>query len=398
MDKTAPATNGLPASGDTYFAPAERAERRGLLQNIDFVSRNPLIDTLLSSAGGLLAVLNQQRQIVALNDTLLESLGVKDAADLFGLRLGEAIHCIHAHEMPGGCGTSKFCSTCGAAVAIVTSLSDNGPVERDCALTVEKKGRREDLFFRVRAHSVIIDGQRLLLLFLQDMTEHHRRAMLERVFLHDISNLVSGLVGNAELLNSTDEGNQSEEATELLQLSLRLAKEIQVQRAILATDPSAITLDPEKISAVDVGHELKQIFANHPAARGKQFCISPSRADRRFRTDPSLLIRVLANAVTNAFEATVEGDTVRLWHEDMDGGVTFCVWNREVIPEAVALRVFQRCFTTKQGAGRGIGTYVMRLLAEHYLRGKVDFTTSARDGTLFRVYVPDLSAKDDART
>jgi len=376
----------------TYFAPAERTPPPELASSIELISKNPLIDTLLTSVGGLLAILNEQRQIVAVNDALLKSMGVANADELFGLRPGEAIGCVHARDMPDGCGTSKFCSTCGAAVAIVSSLCTDQPVEQDCAATVERKGKPEDLYFRVRAHAVTIEGCRFILLFLQDLTDHQRRTTLERVFLHDISNLVGGLVGSAELLNSSGKQDCAAKAEQMLQLSLRLAKELEIHRAILGSVPAEIRLMPEDVWAADVGEEIKQVFLNHPVAKAKHFELSHLSPDRRIETDRSLLIRVLANAVTNAFEATAEAATVRLWHETTETGVMFCVWNREAIPEPVALRMFQRSFTTRKAPGRGIGTYVMKLLAERYLGGEVDFSTSEQDGTVFRVSLPDRLA------
>jgi sensor histidine kinase regulating citrate/malate metabolism len=64
--------------------------------------------------------------------------------------------------------------------------------------------------------------------------------------------------------------------------------------------------------------------------------------------------------------------------------VELWVNNPTFMPRDVQLQVFKRSFSTK-GAGRGIGTYSMRLLASRYLGGTVDFTTSEADGTTFRV-------------
>ncbi len=74
---------------DTYFAPAERADEHALLQEIQFASNNPVIDGLMDAVGGLVAILNEHRQIVALNETLLKMLGIDEAGDVLGLRLGE---------------------------------------------------------------------------------------------------------------------------------------------------------------------------------------------------------------------------------------------------------------------------------------------------------------------
>ena len=64
---------------------------------------------------------------------------------------------------------------------------------------------------------------------------------------------------------------------------------------------------------------------------------------------------------------------------------TFTVHNPEVMPKEVQLQVFQRSFSTKGEAGRGIGTYSMKLFGERYLGGKVAFVSSSSEGTTFRL-------------
>ncbi|RJR33419.1 MAG: ATP-binding protein [Desulfobacteraceae bacterium] len=66
----------------------------------------------------------------------------------------------------------------------------------------------------------------------------------------------------------------------------------------------------------------------------------------------------------------------------------FNVWNRQAIPPRVALRIFQRNFTTKEEAGRGLGTYSMKFFGEKILGGQVSFTTSAESGTVFKFSLP----------
>ena len=117
-------------SAETYFAPAARAQAPELHKDIDFAAHNPVIDGLLKTTSGMLAVLNEHRQILAANEALLKTLGIENASDVLGLRPGEAVSCVYADRHPGGCGTSEYCQTCGAAIAIVTSLAEDEPVER----------------------------------------------------------------------------------------------------------------------------------------------------------------------------------------------------------------------------------------------------------------------------
>jgi len=184
---------------ETWFASPERDSNDVLNIEIENTANNPLVDGVLHAVSGLVAVLNEHRQIVALNHSFLDMLGIKDPHKVLGLRPGEAIGCIHAHEMEGGCGTSQYCSTCGAAIAIVTSLRDNIPQERICAATVEHDGEQKDICLRVRAFPILIDGRKFLLLFIQDVTQQQQWMAMERVFFHDITNLLTGLIGASEL-------------------------------------------------------------------------------------------------------------------------------------------------------------------------------------------------------
>ncbi|WP_419662209.1 PAS domain-containing protein [Desulfosarcina variabilis] len=102
------------------------------------MSKNPVMSGLLHSISGLLAILDENRQIVAVNDSFLKMLGIDDPAQTLGLRPGEALNCVHAHRPPAGCGTTRACSTCGAAIAIVSSLEQNQPTEKMCALAATR--------------------------------------------------------------------------------------------------------------------------------------------------------------------------------------------------------------------------------------------------------------------
>jgi sensor histidine kinase regulating citrate/malate metabolism len=64
------------------------------------------------------------------------------------------------------------------------------------------------------------------------------------------------------------------------------------------------------------------------------------------------------------------------------------VRNTGTIPADVARRIFQRHFSTKDGQGRGLGTYAMKLFGEEFLDGSVDFSSTAEDGTVFTLTLP----------
>jgi signal transduction histidine kinase len=64
------------------------------------------------------------------------------------------------------------------------------------------------------------------------------------------------------------------------------------------------------------------------------------------------------------------------------------VHNPAYIPRNVQIQLFLRSFSTK-GAGRGLGTYSLKLLGERYLGGHVSFVSDEQEGTVFTLTVPD---------
>jgi sensor histidine kinase regulating citrate/malate metabolism len=129
---------------------------------------------------------------------------------------------------------------------------------------------------------------------------------------------------------------------------------------------------------------LRTFFANHPAAIDKTIDHQFPDPGISIATDISALSGVLCNVIINALEATQKGGVVHLWLENESDSISFCVHNEQVIPEDIAIRIFQRNFSTKDGDGRGIGTYSMKLFGAKVLGGPVSFTRSAETGTVFR--------------
>lgn len=370
---------------ETYYASPMRISGDELEEQIRIVSRNPVVSGLMHSVGGLLAILNEHRQIIAINDAFLRTLGIDSSDEAFGLRPGEAIHCIHANDEPAGCGTTQYCSTCGAAIAIVTSLAEKIDVERLCAVTAERNGQTVDIALLVKAQPIVVEDRQLLLLLVHDVTIEQRRAAIERTFFHDVNNLLSGLLQASELMVE----QSSERLPELiLDTVKRMHGEVAIQRYLSSVDQGRYHPSWRSCSSNKIMEDINIFLNQHPASRNKHIESTQLVDDINITTDAAAIFRVLCNMVINGLEATDEGGTVKFWIESGDSEVTFCVWNRKEIPEDIARRLFQRNFSTKDEPGRGIGTFSMKLLGEDILTGKIDFSSNQGDGTTFRFTHP----------
>lgn len=379
----------VPSAPTTYFAPAERAAPEAVQAAVDLVSASPVMAGLLRTLAGILMVLNEQRQIVAVNDELLRFLGCDDPQGTLGLRPGEALRCIHADDNPqGGCGTSRFCSTCGAAIAIVSSQESRQPAEAECLLTAEVNGHQEAFEFRVRAAPIEVGGQRLTVISLQDIRDEKRREALESIFFHDVMNTATALQSATRGLATCDGAEREEALQAAADLCQRLIVEIAEQRELIDLESGRYETRTRYVACSEIRQLARHFFAGQPVAAGRTLTLCDGCDDAMLVTDPTLLGRVLANMITNALEATPEGGEVRVWWDAEVERVTLHVWNAGAMAPEVALRVFQRYFTTKSQRGRGLGTYGMKLIGERYLGGRVSFTTSEAEGTTFHIELP----------
>lgn len=371
---------------DTYFAPAPRTERRQLRNQIEAISRSPVMNTLLNAASGLLVVLNEERQIVALNHSFLDKLGIQDPETALGLRLGETLSCVHAAEPPNGCGTTPFCKTCGAAIAMMTTINDDQAATEVCALTAEIDGTRQDLCLVVQTESLLVDGNRWILVYVQDVTREHFLANLERVFFHDLNNVLTSLLGNCELLAL--ELPNHELLHRIKNAAVRMGSEISLQRCLSHHKDAKYLLQQHTTALSEIRREVTLLVAGNAAAKNKELHEEWPAAEIEIQTDPLLLSRVLGNMLLNALEATPEGGLVRLTTRLEPTMVVWEVWNGGHIPNANQGRIFQRHFSTKSQLGHGLGTYAMKLFGERYLGGSIFFHSTPAAGTLFTFRLP----------
>ena len=198
--------------------------------------------------------------------------------------------------------------------------------------------------------------------------------------------MLTKLVMASQLLMQENPSSNLAETT--YQVSQRLSKEVDIQQYLLRSENFDFKPVFFEVTIEKILNELQSFFDNHPVAHEKNIAISETYPAVSIKTDISLLLRVLYNMVTNAFEATPENGMVKVWIEHENNYFSFCVWNEQEIPQEITKRIFQRNFSTKEEAGRGIGTFSMKLLGEKVLGGKVSFSTSKSKGTIFKFSIP----------
>jgi signal transduction histidine kinase len=264
---------------------------------------------------------------------------------------------------------------------------DHPHAEGECRRALCRAGRWEARDFKVRTTFLPVGTHKFKAVVFQDISAEKRRETLERLFFHDIANILQGLHGWSESLS---EGTVRAEdaARRILGISERLAQEVHSHRRLLQAERGALAVEATLLQANLVLQEVLALLDRHPVAGGRQIECLPTPDTASFVSDPDLLIRVIYNMVLNALEATDRHQVVRLsfgWRGDRP---RFAVHNPGAIPEAVRHQIFHRSFSTKANRGRGLGTYAMKLFGENFLRGQVGFESAPEAGTTFWITLP----------
>lgn len=372
-------------SNPTEFAPAERALPADVRRQSRLLADQDLLALLPAAVPCALVVLNAQRQIVFANDqflTLVHKNG--HPVEVEGRRPGEVLGCVRAEAGPGGCGTSEFCSTCGAVAAVLASQEGHANVQ-ECRIA--RDGEKDPLDLRVWATPVEIEGEGFTIFAALDISDEKRRQALERIFLHDIHNVATGIKWCIEFLQKAKPEKLDSHFDDIHRLCRELNDEIEAQRLLLRAESGELVPAVGQLGTRALLQEAVDLYSRHPVSQQRHLHLDAQAQDVVMVSDRVLLLRVLCNLVKNALEASAAGQTVTVGCAQEDGAIEFWVHNAGAMPREVQLQVFQRSFSTK-GQGRGLGTYSIKLLTERYLHGQVAFSSSNEAGTTFRVRYP----------
>ena len=365
----------------TEFASADRAMSGDVQRQVELWAQREVLSALPAAVPCALVVLNAQRQIVYANGRFRDLVHTNgDPIEIEGQRPGEALNCVRADNDSGGCGTTEFCSTCGAVAAILTTQSGQADMQ-ECRITRRDTGTSLDL--RVWATPAEIRGEAFTIFAALDISDEKRRLALERIFLHDIHNVACGLKWCLEYLEKAGPDSYEKALDDISRLSRQLNDEIGAQRLLLTAESGELRLTPGQVDARTLLQDAIDLYTRHPTS----LHLDPRAEEVSLLSDRVLLLRVLCNLTKNALEASPPGEIVTLSCARRRDWVEFQVHNAGFMPREVQLQIFQRSFSTK-GIGRGLGTYSIKLLSEHYLQGRVSFTTSHTEGTTFRVAYP----------
>lgn len=363
----------------TLFAPAERATPEQVGRDALILTEAGLVDHITYAIPSILMVLNKERQLVYTNRRLLELLDISSTRDVLGLRPGEILDCIHAHNSDNGCGTTEFCRECGAVNAILDSQEKQIGIENECRITTAS-GKSLDL--RVWASPCNHENTGFTIFSVIDIHHEKRRQVLEGFFFHDAIELASIINRHSIQLEKPKTQWETTRSIEAIRMAAEeLSTKLWSYRKLAQAEGGELKPEPVSINSFNLLNELTKLGSE------RSVVLQYDSDDFNLATDRTLLSWILLNMLKNAIEATAEGEIITIACKLEKKTGIFSIHNPNFMPRPVQLQIFQRSFSTK-GKGHGIGTYSMRLLGEKFLKGKVGFHTSKEKGTTFHIALP----------
>ncbi|MEY4489568.1 MAG: hypothetical protein RIQ79_2076 [Verrucomicrobiota bacterium] len=335
----------------------------------------------------MVLLLDESRRIVFRNQAFVAYARQHDLPFTDAGFFTEGLHCPYGIKSSARCAFSPDCNLCSLH-KITDAAYQGSPLEQDCRFI---SADRETIELRFHATPASFDGVRgHVLVSAQDITLESRHRLLERLFFHDLLNTAGGLHGMAQLIYSDPEC-VGEFKGDLRSMTESLVNELRQHRLLLAADTEELDVLLQLVSSTALLHDVTQTYLHHPVCLDRHIIIAPSSINFNFETDLTLMHRILGNLVKNALEASVPGDTIELGAMHEPGLNLFWCHNPQFIPPAQQRHLFMRSFSTK-GAGRGLGTYSVKLLTERYLGGHVTLHSTPGTGTRFELAFPGPGA------
>jgi hypothetical protein len=138
------------------------------------------MEPLLPEGSSLLAMLDAFPSLAFIADADATVLEANRAARQWlggdaGMRLhlppGDVLQCVFPHDSRGNCGTTDFCPSCVLRRSIEAVLSARPAPRRLAHMIVKTAGQPEDRWFQVNASPFALEGRKLVLVVLEDVTQ-----------------------------------------------------------------------------------------------------------------------------------------------------------------------------------------------------------------------------------
>jgi signal transduction histidine kinase/DNA-binding response OmpR family regulator len=230
---------------------------------------------------------------------------------------------------------------------------------------------------------------------------------------HEIRSPMSGVLGMAELLMSTNlSGEQKGYTRTILSSGETLMNIIEDILDFSKIEANRLSLDPVPVNMMDIVDNVCALYSPKAREKAIELAVRYVPGTEQFvHADPVRVQQMLGNLVNNAIKFTEKGYVLVTVAEDdaykMDDATVrlkFMVQDTGIgISEEAQTRIFDKFMqaetsTTRDYGGTGLGLSICRRLAE-MMDGTIDVTSRPRHGSAFVLSIPfrrNLNERQDS--
>ena len=138
--------------------------------NKEYVKEKKYIQAVIEIIPSALFVVDPNFNIIDLNPSATTLFKLKSEVVLHRL-CGEVMNCKNAFESEGGCGTSELCPECVLRNSVKSACEGRKIHKKKYKLEILKDGNTSEMHFLVSATPFSYDGDKFVLLAIEDVTE-----------------------------------------------------------------------------------------------------------------------------------------------------------------------------------------------------------------------------------
>ncbi len=378
------------------------------------------LTAIFENAPFMMMVLDGKRRIRRMNSLACSFTGLS-TTDTGGIRVGEALHCLHCLDTHRDCDFGQYSQQCSLHQTVIdTYETGRNHLQVEASLSVCIDGKEQEKIFLISTTKIIVDNSPLVLLSLQDITEHR---MLEEQFrqaqkmeavgtlaggvAHDFNNMLGIIQGHAEL--AIEQLDPAQPIFASLQAILDAAvRSTNLTRQLLAFARRQ-TIAPK---VLDLNETVEGMIKMLRRLIGEDIELAwlPEAGICPVKMDPSQIDQILANLCVNARDAIGGVGKVIIETHSVICDTAFCVKHPGFVPGEYALlsvcdngcgmdqeiltKLFEPFFTTKEiGKGTGLGLATVYGIVKQN-NAFIDVLSKPGQGAAFRIYLPKYIAKD----
>jgi hypothetical protein len=137
---------------------------------MEYSAKTDMLRAVFDAMPSMIFVVDDDVRIQEYNASAADLLNVQRSA-ILKRRGGEVLHCLHATEVPEGCGRAPFCQNCVLRNSVAEAFRGNRIVRRRTRMEMIRGENKLEIYALITASPFLYEERPLVLLVIEDISE-----------------------------------------------------------------------------------------------------------------------------------------------------------------------------------------------------------------------------------